>query len=113
MEGWKERIKRIARKAGIKSNDMIVKKAFIRGFANTKTRKTAAKATKKDWKTLTMKVKAKDKEAKRIVTFTAEKEKKKMVALLVPRTDKTLKETIKKILKALNKKEKEDEKPST
>jgi len=113
IEGWRERIERMVRKAEIKSNDMIVKEVFIRGFANVKTRKIAARATKKDWKILTMKVKVKDKEARRIATFTTEKEKKETVALLVLRTDKTLKETVKKILKALNKKEKEDEKPLT
>jgi len=56
-------------------------------------------------------VKVKDKEARRIAAFTAEKEKKETVALLVLRTDEMLEETIKKILKALNKKERENEKP--
>jgi len=113
VEGWRERIERTARKAGIKSDNMIVKEAFIRGLANTETKKTATRATKEDWKILTTKVKVKDKEAKKIATFTAEKEKKEIVALLVPRTDKILEETVKKILKALNKKERENEKPST
>jgi len=55
----------------------------------------------------------KDKEARKIAAFIVEKEKKETVALLVSRTDEMLKETIKKILKALNKKEREDEKPLT
>ena len=113
IEGWRKRIKRTAREARIKSNDIIVKEAFIRGFANAETRKIAARATKEDWKTLTTKVKAKGKKARRIAAFTAEKEKKEMVVLLVPRTDETLEKTIKKILKSLNKKKREYEKPST
>ena len=55
----------MAREAGIKSDDMIVKEAFIRGLVNAETRKMTARATKKDWKTLTTKVEAKDKEHRR------------------------------------------------
>jgi len=48
VEGWRKRIERTAREARIKSDNMIVKEVFIKGFANAKTRKIAIRATEKD-----------------------------------------------------------------
>jgi len=101
IESWKERIERTAREAGIKTKDLIVKQAFIRGLANAETRKTAARVAEKEWKVLTAKVEMKEREARRIAAFTKEK-KKEAIAPMIPKKEETMEETIMRVVKAMN-----------
>jgi hypothetical protein len=66
---WRERVERIAKKAHIGLNEVVVKTAFIKGLRNEEARREVAKKAHRSWETIMTAAKEIDRQARNVAAI--------------------------------------------